>query len=108
VIYEDWGQEEHPNVALLQDHPEINQLCCTILAEFFEEPQCLHSTSPGALSTLVAPSSKTVSPVVEGSGSSSIQILIDGDPGEEKSSGSGSKSQYFRERGLMLGLNKFY
>jgi hypothetical protein len=62
-VYEDWGQEEHPNFALLQDRLEFNQLCRTILAEFFEEPQCLHSALTVRIVHffLFAPSSKTVS-----------------------------------------------
>ncbi len=52
--YEDWGEKEHPCIALLHDRSEATQLCRTILAEFFEflrsSSACIPQ-SPGSLFT---------------------------------------------------------
>jgi hypothetical protein len=45
--YENWEEEEHPAQTLLFCRPEVNQLARTIIANFFEEPQCAHSLVTG-------------------------------------------------------------
>ena len=46
--YENWEEEgEHPAQTLLYCRPEVNQLSRTIIAEYFEEPQCAHSLLTG-------------------------------------------------------------
>jgi hypothetical protein len=41
-VYECWDDLPHPSIALLQERPEINQMCRAILESFLEEPQCIH------------------------------------------------------------------
>jgi len=45
--YENWEDGEHPAQTLLFCCPEVNQLARTIMADYFEEPQCAHSLVTG-------------------------------------------------------------
>jgi hypothetical protein len=45
--YENWEGGEHPAQTLLFCRPEVNQLSRTIIADYFEEPQCAHSLVTG-------------------------------------------------------------
>ncbi len=44
---ENWEDGENPAQTLLFCRPEVNQLARTIIADFFEEPQCAHSLVTG-------------------------------------------------------------
>ena len=46
-MYKNWDDGEHLAQTLLFCRPKVNQLARTIIADFFEEPQCAHSLVTG-------------------------------------------------------------